>query len=504
MHHVTCHARESQTNCHAQYAGWLPTMGYRICRVFFSAKTRQRIVICRDRDEFFQTSLSPGYPQYVLPTAWGGTILASQDILTELVLQKLEERYKLMDEFKLEPEEEEEEEEEHSSSDEKENPDEEAQFLQSQRDRVATLKQREIARRSEKSVSQAAMAETVLETQWSEWKKRLDTLEQQQNARGTLPTSEHERRMLKLSFNELQEILNSQRRQVSLNDALSDASLLRWHKVLVAGQGQLDKLQVKLLPKNKFVFRRYRQAMAEREQARNDGDCNEKDEHNGSESSPEQSNSQSNNNDDDSLANSLQDLSNETIEIFENGITARQSDTQICRDINFVHGSIPLVWRRLEKCAITWQCPENTDSMTGSSVLHLVNLIDCQLNIDMYLSSIHVTDCNNITLRVSRVQQVRLHTSKNVQVWGQVTGGTILEDCQKIGVTANCPNVQDFSWLKAGRPSPNLERLTENPDQESSAPLSKEPAIPQTTTKTAEPAPPRAGPATSEESDDEL
>lgn len=383
----------------------------------------------------------------------------------------------------------------------------EAQFLQSQSDRLAALRLRENARRLEESACRAVSAEALLETRWTEWKSRLEALLENDDTKrvaavGHPPhASENERRTLQLVFNELQEILNSQRRQVSLNDALSDASLMRWHKLLVAGQGQLDKIRANLLPKNKFVFRRYRQAMTEREQqANNDSNCADRVDSKVVETEKAAKSPMS-----DDLVNYLQDLSNGKIEIRDKSIEFCPSDTNERQKIDCVDGNVPMVWRRLQQCCITWRSDDDKEkSMTGGAVLHLVDLTDCQLNIGMYLSSIHLTDCQSVSLRVSQTQQVRLHTSEHVQVWGRVTGGTIMEECRKIGVTVNCPSVQDFSWLKTGRPSPNLERLSEPPSPEKNASTSTEPMVVRSATNQSNPAQSTIVPANESLDDDEL
>eukprot|EP00977_Amphora_coffeiformis_P021842 scaffold10016_cov170-Amphora_coffeaeformis.AAC.7 len=334
----------------------------------------------------------------------------------------------------------------------------EAQFLQSQSDRLSAIAEREQARRLEESVALAADAEASLEKRWSEFQRQIDVIEQLTEP----PSLENERRDLRLSFNELQETLDTQRREVSLNDFLSDAILLRWHKILVAGQANIDKLQTKLLPKSKFIFRRYRQALANR-QTNDDGVQDPKEKTDIAEASFSNATKSQVSVASDTLTNCLQDLESESIQISDEGIQSSKNSTlESGRQLDFDKGVVPLVWRRLKNCTVTWQPSTMANSpSSGGSVLHLVDLSDCQLEVNVALSSIHVSDCHNVSLRISRVQQVRLHTSRNLQVRGQITGGAILEGCQKIGVTTNCPNVQDFSWLRASRPSPNLERLPE-------------------------------------------
>lgn len=177
---------------------------------------------------------------------------------------------------------------------------------------------------------------------------------------------------------------------------------------------------------------------------------------------------------DDIHVHCLEDLESKSISIDEETVQIISDTADLRQKLDFDEGGVPLVWRRLQKCSIKWQSTNTKNSTKGGGdVLHLIELADCQLEISATLSSIHVTDCHNVILRISRVQQVRLHTSKQVQVWGQITGGAILESCHQIGITSNCPNAQDFNWLKASRPSPNLERLIEEAPSEQSTEISK-------------------------------
>ena len=329
----------------------------------------------------------------------------------------------------------------------------EAQFLQSQNERLRTLQQH--CRRSEESSSRAA--EAALEQQWSAWRPRLEALE-----RAPLPSTEDDRRQLRLQFHALQDMIHQQRYRVSCSHDLTDVSLRRWHSVLVSGQGQLDQLQTKLLPKGKFVFQRYRRAM---EAQRNENSSImeniidetvtvKDDSHLPSELVV----------DTEDLVDALQDFKDGTLHINESKVTFEDKNeisSQTSRKV-LEDNAIPLVWRRLERCTIHWMVANHSSTNSNhGGVLHLVNLTDCELRIHAALSSIHVTDCQGLSLHLSQVQQVRLHTSSNIKVLGRVRGGTILEECRHIAVTSNCPSVQDFSWLIAGKPSPNLERVSE-------------------------------------------
>jgi hypothetical protein len=339
----------------------------------------------------------------------------------------------------------------------------EAQFLASQNERVAALKEREATRLAAESTVLAIATERSLETRWNAWKAQLvrtttATVATDKTATRPLISSEQERRELQLALDALQEELYAQRRQVSCNEALPDASLLRWHRRLVIGQGDLDTARQTLLPKGKFIFRRYRQALASRQEERNRRPGQVPDDDPADDKAPPAAVEVVE--EEASLGNCLEDYCNAQVSLDGDWVESISSKTGEVTRVDLSGQELPLVWRRLEDCTVHWK---SATSDTAGLVLHLVNLRDCQLTVDVPLSSIHATDCHQVTLRVWRSQQVRLHTSTNLQVWGHITGGTILEGCRGIGITTNCPNVQDFGWLKAGQPSPNLERLPEEP-----------------------------------------
>lgn len=369
----------------------------------------------------------------------------------------------------------------------------EAQFLESQTARLAALKLKQERQREQHDYDNEAHcggrttllrdeAESSLEKQWSEWQRRLINFENNNPVGDPTTTTttttvlpEEQKRQLRLQFHEMQDILHQQRRLVVSNDdALSDASLQRWHKLLVEAQGKLDKLEAQCLPKGKFVFYRYRQAIMAKnrqEQQQQQQETKLGGNQNQLAMVPEQNVGAS------SVFDGLcclQDLSNKSITMDEEkGVQCRSTtdlsgiadDEDGVQTIEFENGgAIPLVWRRLDKCTITWSNTGTTaasSTSTSGDVLYLVNVHDCNLHINVPLSSIHMTDCHNVTMHVTQAQQMRLHKSSDVMVWGRITGGTIIEGCQRIGVTRNCPNVKDFDWLKPGVPSPNLERLTD-------------------------------------------
>jgi hypothetical protein len=348
----------------------------------------------------------------------------------------------------------------------------EAQFLASQKERVAALKEREATRRAAAHTVLAVATETSLQTRWSAWQAHLARVTMTTTATTAVPSTttvvvatsspEQDRRALQLALDALQEELSAQRTQlvaVSSCRALPDASLLRWHRRLVSGQGDLDTARARLLPKGTFLFRRYRQALARRADERHGTSAHNNDDDDPRFDKVPPSSVAALVEEEAYLGNCLEDYTHAHVSLDGDGVASISSTTgEVLSKLDLAGQELPLVWRRLEDCSVHWKSA-TTD--TAGLVLHLLQLRDCVLTVDVPLSSIHATDCHDVTLRVRRSQQLRLHASSNLQVWGHITGGTILEGCRGIGITTNCPNVQDFGWLKAGQPSPNLARLPE-------------------------------------------
>ena len=116
------------------------------------------------------------------------------------------------------------------------------------------------------------------------------------------------------------------------------------------------------------------------------------------------------------------------------------------------------------------------------STLHMNNLTGCYVFCGPVSTSVFVDNCENCTFVVA-CQQLRLHSSKCVDIYLHVTSRAIMEDCNRIGLapynlqypglesdfhesglsteTNNWTCVDDFNWLN-NKKSPNWDVLEEN------------------------------------------
>ncbi|ERL93786.1 tubulin-specific chaperone C [Dendroctonus ponderosae] len=114
------------------------------------------------------------------------------------------------------------------------------------------------------------------------------------------------------------------------------------------------------------------------------------------------------------------------------------------------------------------------------STLHLNNLDNCRIFSGPVSTSIFAENCNNSTLVIA-CQQLRLHSSQNIEIYLHVTSRAIMEDCSKVAVAPynwryenidqhfldagldkqvnNWRCIDDFNWLNAERHSPNWREM---------------------------------------------
>lgn len=115
--------------------------------------------------------------------------------------------------------------------------------------------------------------------------------------------------------------------------------------------------------------------------------------------------------------------------------------------------------------------------------LQLSDVHDCLVLCGPVARSVFADNCQRSVLALGGCQQLRLHSSAQLQVYMHVTSRAIVEDCHdvavaectwtypgadvdfaKAGLTAESNNwrdVADFNWLAADRPSPNWHALPE-------------------------------------------
>lgn len=108
--------------------------------------------------------------------------------------------------------------------------------------------------------------------------------------------------------------------------------------------------------------------------------------------------------------------------------------------------------------------------------IHLLNVTQSSLQVqDAVSGAVHITDCHRCRVELT-AQQLRLHESTDLDL--QASAAVILEGCRRIRFrypsTATPPDVQDFSFLREGVPSPNFSLepiVAEKPDALSPKPL---------------------------------
>ncbi|VEN59075.1 unnamed protein product [Callosobruchus maculatus] len=130
--------------------------------------------------------------------------------------------------------------------------------------------------------------------------------------------------------------------------------------------------------------------------------------------------------------------------------------------------------RKIENCTVVFKGTPST--------LHLNHLNNCKVFTGPVSTSIFAENCTNCTLVIA-CQQLRLHSSHNVQIYLHVTSRAIMEDCKDIAVAPynwiyegvekdfenahlekkvnNWRCIDDFNWLSE-KHSPNWKEIPEN------------------------------------------
>lgn len=115
------------------------------------------------------------------------------------------------------------------------------------------------------------------------------------------------------------------------------------------------------------------------------------------------------------------------------------------------------------------------------STLHINSLNDCYVFCGPVSTSIFIENCKNCTFVIA-CQQLRLHNSKNINIYLHVTSRAIMEDCDNIyfapynlyydtinddfkksGLDMSVNNwkcIDDFNWLNAEKSSPNWDIIS--------------------------------------------
>ena len=249
---------------------------------------------------------------------------------------------------------------------------------------------------------------------------------------------------------------------------LPDARLL--HRELTECQTKLDQAKSRLLPKGKFVFRRYREAVRKREEKRLQemlGDdiasgptgpgadaaiIFEEDHENSVAKQPSQN---------IFLGTELRTLQNlEGMDIVVDSSGRTQLKKRTCEasrveteTFTFPSNTSNISLRNLRNCIV---------SLQGSyKSVHMTNIHGSSLRVTKAIDGpTHVTQCHTSIFYLS-CQQLRLHESTDLTVQLPVAPvGIILEDCNSVVFQCNASesdlDIKDFAWLRSGTPSPNF------------------------------------------------
>jgi len=388
----------------------------------------------------------------------------------------------------------------------------EASFLAAREAR--SLHRAPAARREEKDRLNEFWAS--LKEYTKDWNDRLATL-----AASDPPTTESEKRRLQEQFTELAQQLHSVRKlclSVSSGagssaaeeesqhhhhvaadavnsfvpprppeEGLSVADVRLLHRELTQCQEVWDKTKSMLLPKGKFVFRRYREAVRQREETKknatdNSGEsdhCRNPDTSTSvddaasaqAKTSPttfQQKSEPSTSEERDTERGTLKDLDHAEILVDVNGrvellLQNKEDGTTVAAEaptlVSMGHhasSSSTLILRNLQSCTVRLQ--------GAYTSLHMVNVQDSVVRVTPHAiqGAAHVTNCHRSTI-VLQSQQLRLHESTDLTCRVQVSAGAILEDCSRVvfqcqaQATGAPPlDVKDFDWLRNGIPSPNF------------------------------------------------
>lgn len=134
-----------------------------------------------------------------------------------------------------------------------------------------------------------------------------------------------------------------------------------------------------------------------------------------------------------------------------------------------------LTFKDMESCVIYLH------GFPGS--VQMLKMTNCLVLCGAVLRSFFADDCENCTF-VLACQQLRLHSSNNIDIYIHVTSRAVIEDCKDINIAPstytyeNCEedvkqsgldanvnnweNVGDFNWLSTDKQSPNWNRIGED------------------------------------------
>jgi len=240
-------------------------------------------------------------------------------------------------------------------------------------------------------------------------------------------------------------ILNLQKYVASCNIFLRTYDIKICHQTIQDLTVKTKELEEKLLPKKKFGFKNKSKPSLKLPETKVNG--HSKDE---------------------------VDFCRKSINLNENfcGYENKTDETLVLENSKMFKKDVTI--RNLENCIV---------KLLGSpSTLHLDHLKNCIVFSGPVSTSIFAENCTSCKLVIA-CQQLRLHSSTDIQIYLHVTSRAIMEDCRKVLLapynfryesieedfsssgldinTNNWTSIDDFNWLNTEIQSPNWNILTE-------------------------------------------
>jgi hypothetical protein len=334
--------------------------------------------------------------------------------------------------------------------------DAEARFLQSQKNRTEYLHEKFTRHRRAEEIN--VFAKSVKHS-LSRWNSQLEDLTEKYPIAAS---SEADKRAASIEIRKLQESLRRLRKHClstvdlintheetidlpALPEELPLADIRLLHTEFTNHERQLDLVHKQILPKGKFLFRRYREAKALHQQKPSSlpvtAPSNENDQLVASIAT------------DANLAflgnRALHSIKNMSVATTAEGDVLLIRGTDVSEDSDVDALKAPTVLYNIQRCHVELHHQLDT--------LHLVGIKESTIRIMQPVrGAVHVTDCDGVELYV-KSQQLRLHTSTHLKCYIRVSAGAILEDCHNIQffTPEGDLEIKDFNWLRTGLNSPN-------------------------------------------------
>ncbi|GKY92561.1 hypothetical protein MPSEU_000226300 [Mayamaea pseudoterrestris] len=308
----------------------------------------------------------------------------------------------------------------------------------------------------------------ALRSYLSDWNDRLDRIDKEYGDKCN-SLSENDKQLIQLDLTKLKDELtelkkhclssrsifdhSANERQQQLPtppESLSFGDLRLLHEELQKRQKKLDIIKLRILPKEKFVFQRYRKAV---EQLRAQGkDLSQLE--SATFDAPSTKGQESLASAIDLHGSTIRDLDQVSIQVEKDGTMRIQST------IASENAATAVTTLNLVGAVVLRDISHSTIELHGSyPSIHMINVNNSSIHVNQFIAgAVHVTSCHHTRLSF-KSQQLRLHESTNMSCY--TCAATILEDCRHIHfyyeTTGATPDVKDFSFLKDCIQSPNFD-----------------------------------------------